>query len=147
MAPSHYLHSLQPTLLLSITCCLLLSAKKWLLPSLAMQLWSPLPLFPSFSNLLELFVRFKNLLVEWTSSMFMPRKREQQVGMMSLGIVKLGIVMDLVSRDSWDHWPTIMFLDLIASATMKKIVYDFIDFNVLACCLDHFQWKKWGLES
>jgi hypothetical protein len=33
----------------------------------------------------------------------MLRKLKQQVGMMSLKVIKLGIVMDLVSRDLRDH--------------------------------------------
>jgi len=72
----------------------------------------------------------------------MPRKLEQQVGMMSLGVVKIGIVMDLVSCESLNHQLTIMFLDLATSATMRRIICDFVDFNVLACCLERFQWKK-----
>ncbi len=85
--------------LLFKTCCLLLNVKKWLSPSLTMQLGSPFLLL-SICNLLELFVRFKNLLIEQTSKMFMLKKLEQKVGTTSLGVVKLGIVMDLMNCDS-----------------------------------------------
>jgi hypothetical protein len=49
--------------------------------------------------------------------------------------MELNNVMDPVK------WPT-MFLDLVTSAKAKRIIYDFIDFNVQAYCLEGFQLKN-----
>jgi hypothetical protein len=39
-----------------------------------------------------------------------------------------------------------MCLDLVANIKIRKFVHDSGDFNVQACCLECFQWKKWGVE-
>ncbi len=38
------------------------------------------------------------------------------------------------------RWLT-MFLDLVTNVKTKKIICDFANFNVQACCLECFQWK------
>lgn len=81
------------------------------------------------------------------SSMFMCRKLEQQVGVTSLGVIRFGIVMGPISHESWDCRPMTMFLDLMVSIRARKIICDYANFNVTICCLEHFQWKKWGLKS
>lgn len=81
------------------------------------------------------------------SSMFMCKELEQQVGAMSMVVIRFDIVMGLVSHESWDCQPMTMFLDSAVSVRVRKIVRDFTNFNVLACCLEYFQWKKQGLKS
>ncbi len=50
----------------------------------------------------------------------------------SLGVVELSNVMDQM------RWST-MFLDSVASAKARRIICDYVDFNVQVYCLECFQ--------